>query len=79
MAAATDVVVTGNVAVVAPADTVTDAGTVAEALLEERATAVPPVGAAAVSVIVPVAEDPPVTAVGLTETADGVAVVAGVQ
>jgi hypothetical protein len=41
-----------NAAVVVPAGTVTDAGTVTEVLLLARVTANPPVGAAALSVIV---------------------------
>src|SRR5512137_1228009 len=77
VAAATEVVATVKVAVVAPARTVTEAGTVADALLEERLTAVPPVGAAAVSVTVPVEDDPPVTAVGFTETLESADVTAG--
>ena len=63
----TAVVVTVNVAVVAPALTVTLAGTVADALLLERATAVPPAGAAPVKVMVPVEELPPTTVVGFNE------------
>jgi hypothetical protein len=62
--------VTVNVAVVAPAATVTAAGTVAAAVFEEeRVTATPPAGAAAVSVTVPVEGAPPTTLVGarLTE------------
>ena len=43
-----------NVAVVAPAATVTDAGTVSEALLLARVTLEPPVGAVWVSVTVQV-------------------------
>ena len=68
-AALTAVVVTVNVAVDAPAATVTLAGTVADALLLERLTTIPPVGAGEPSVIVPVAFVPPFTAVGFTETA----------
>ena len=68
-AALTAVVVTVNVAVDAPAATVTLAGTVADALLLERLTTIPPVGAGEPSVIVPVAFVPPLTAVGFTETA----------
>ena len=59
---------TVKVAVVLPAATVTEAGTVAEAELELRETVAPPVGAAAVKVIVPWEVDPPVTVVGLRLT-----------
>jgi hypothetical protein len=51
-------------AVVAPAATVTDAGTVKLALLSERVTIVPPVGAAKDSVTVQVDADPEVRVVG---------------
>jgi hypothetical protein len=75
---ATGVVATVNVAVVAPAATVTLAGTCAAAvLLLDRATTAPPVGAGALNVTVPVDELPPVTDVGfkLTElTTDAVTV-----
>ena len=53
---------------VLPAATVTEAGTVAEALLLESETDTPPVGAAPLKVTVPVADVPPVTLAGLTET-----------
>jgi len=60
---------TVNVAVVEPAATVTDAGTVAaEVLLDVSATVVPPVGAMLLKVTVPVELSPPVTEVGLRET-----------
>lgn len=69
-------VVTGNVLLVAPAATVTLAGTVATAvLLLDSDTTAPPLGAAAVSVTVPVEDVPPTTLVGLTETDDSVGVV----
>jgi len=62
---ATGLVVTVNVAAVWFAATVTLAGTVAAAvLLLLRVTNVPPVGAAPLSVTVPVDEAPPVTDVG---------------
>jgi hypothetical protein len=62
--AATALVPTGNVALVAPAATVTLEGTLAAAvLLLESATCAPPDGAAPLSVTVPVEEFPPVTLV----------------
>ena len=68
---ATGFVVTVKLAVVAPAATVTFGGTVAAAvLLLDTVTVNPPGGAAAVRVIVPVEELPPVTAVGFTPTDD---------
>ena len=71
---ATGVVATVKVAVVAPAATVTLAGTCAAAvLLLDRVTTAPPVGAAAVNVTVPVDEVPPSTEVGLSVTALSVA------
>lgn len=60
----TAVVVTVNVAVVAPAATVTLAGTCADPLLEESATAAPPAGAGPFRVTVPVELLPPTTLVG---------------
>ena len=72
----TDVVVTVNVAVVAPAATVTLAGTVAEAELSESDTLAPPFGAAALSLTVPVEAFPPTTVDGLTETVESVGPVA---
>src|SRR5712691_576004 len=66
--AATALVLTVNVALVAPATTVTLEGTVAAAvLLLESATCAPPAGAAPLNVTVPV-EDcvPPITLVGLS-------------
>jgi hypothetical protein len=66
----TVLVVTEKVADLEPAETVTLDGTVAADVLElERLTVMPPVPAAAVRVTVPVAEVPPVTEVGLMETA----------
>ena len=58
-----------NVALVAPAGTVTLAGTVAAVALLARDTTAPPVGAAEVSVTVPVEAVPPVTLAGLRATA----------
>jgi len=58
-----------NIAVVAPAATVTLDGTLAAVvLLLESATIAPPAGAAPLNVTVPVEEFPPVTLVGFTET-----------
>ena len=69
--AATALVLTANVAVVAPAATVTLEGTVAATvLLLESAIVAPPAGAAPLSVTVPVEEFPPVTLVGFTESAE---------
>ena len=63
----TGVVLTAKVAVVAPAETVTPAGTVATlVLLLESETSAPLLGAGSLSVTVPVEELPPVTLVGLT-------------
>jgi hypothetical protein len=67
--AATVKVVTGKVALVAPAGTVTLAGTVATAvLLLASVTTAPPAGAGPVSVAVPVDGFPPWTLVGLNPT-----------
>jgi hypothetical protein len=72
--AVTDVVVMVKVALVAPAATVTLAGTVATAVLALlRPTRAPPVGAAAVSVTLPCDELPPTTEVGETLTVDRLA------
>jgi hypothetical protein len=71
--ALTKLVLTVKVAVVAPAWTSTDAGTVTELLLLESVTDVPVEGAAAVSVTVPVALAPPLTLAGLTEIDDNAA------
>src|SRR2546426_7139343 len=73
--AATALVLTANVALVAPAATVTLEGTVAAAvLLLESATVAPPAGAAPLNVTVPV-EDcvPPITLVGLSVSDESVA------
>jgi len=61
VAAVTPDVVTVNVAVLEPAATVTDAGTVAAALSEANATDIPPAGAAPLSVTVPIDGVPPRT------------------
>ena len=63
--------VTVKVAVVPPANTVTEAGTDAAALLLESPTVDPVDGAGPVNVTVPVEEAPPVTAVGLKVTERG--------
>jgi hypothetical protein len=66
---ATEFVVAVKVAVVAPAATVTDAGTwTAAVLLEVKLTTAPPAGAGPLRVTVPVEEAPPATDVGLTLT-----------
>jgi len=62
---ATAVVVTVNVAVVVPAPTVTLAGTCAEPLLEDRATAAQPAGAGPFRVTVAVELLPPTKLLGL--------------
>src|SRR5439155_22990304 len=65
--AVTALVLIVNVALVAPAATVTLEGTVTAAvLLLESATCAPPVGAAPLNVTVPVEELPPVTLVGFS-------------
>jgi hypothetical protein len=67
--AATALVITVKVVVVAPAATVTPAGTSATAvLLLDRVTTAPPAGAGLLSVTVPVEEVPPRTEVGLRIT-----------
>jgi hypothetical protein len=71
--AATALVLTVNVALVAPAATVTLDGTLAAVvLLLESVTTAPPDGAAPLSVTVPVDEFPPVTLVGFTESEERV-------
>jgi hypothetical protein len=65
----TGLVVAVKVAVVAPAGTVTVAGTCAAAVaLDVSATAAPPVGAGESRVTVPVDDTPPSTVAGLTLT-----------
>ena len=65
---ATGLVLTANVAVVAPAATVTSGGTLAAPLLLESATCAPPVGARPLNVTVPVEEFPLVPLVGFSES-----------
>lgn len=62
------VVATENVAVVAPASTVTDAGIVIAVPVELRATTSPPVGAALPRVTVPVVDVPLVTVLDVSDT-----------
>jgi hypothetical protein len=76
--AATGLVEIANVAVVAPASTLTLAGTCAAALLLESVTTAPPEGAAPLSVTVPVEPVPPITLAGFTDTDESVTVIAGV-
>jgi len=64
----TSTVVTVTVEVVLPAGTVTLAGIVATALLEDRLTNCPPVGAGPLNVIVAVEEEPPLTELGDRDT-----------
>ncbi len=69
----TALVLTVNVALLAPAATVTLAGTVAvDVLLLERVTVAPPAGAGPLSVTVPVEGDPPVTLVGFSVSKESV-------
>ena len=75
VAAGTDCVLTLKRALVLPAGTVTLDGTVAiEVLLLDRATTVPPEGALALSVTVPVELPPPVTLAGFKANDETVAV-----
>jgi len=64
----TATVVAVNVPVFCPAAIVIDAGTVAEASLDDSVTVIPPVGAMPVKVAVPVEETPPPTVAGLSAT-----------
>lgn len=67
-----------KVAVVDPAATVTPDGTNAMVPVVHSSTWIPPAGAAALSVTVPVAEFPVVTLVGVTETEERATVARGV-
>ena len=69
---ATALVLTTNVALVAPAAIVTLGGMLAAPLLLESATCAPPVGAAPLNVTVPVEEFPPATLVGFSESEERV-------
>jgi hypothetical protein len=66
-----DTVATVKLALVCPAATITLAGTVAAALLRDSVTTVPPLGAAAVKITIPVELTPPVTVLGLSVSAEG--------
>src|SRR3954454_13923304 len=75
----TTLAVTGNVALLEPAGTVTLAGAVAATGLSlSRATVKPPAGAAELSTTVPVTGVPGRTSVGLARTAVSVGTVVGV-
>jgi hypothetical protein len=72
-------VLTVNVALLAPAGTVTLAGTVAAAVLSLiRETVAPPVGACPLRVTVPIEEDPPITLIGLSAIEESVVEPCGV-
>ena len=71
--AVTLLVVTVKVALLAPAATVTLAGTVAAAVLSLiRETAAPPLGAGPLNVTAPVEGNPPVTLAGLSAIEESV-------
>lgn len=74
--AAAALVVTAKFALVAPAGTVTLAGTVAATESTESDTTAPPAGAAPLNVTVPVEPLPATTLVGLSDTAESVGPVA---
>jgi hypothetical protein len=76
VATVTDVVEIVKFAVVAPPGTVTFAGTVIALEFSDRATTVPPLGAAALKVTVPVEALPPITLDGLADRAASVGPVA---
>ncbi len=70
--AVTALVLTVNVALLAPAAIVTLADTLAAPLLLESSTCAPPVSAGPLNVTVPVEGDPPVTLVGFSVTEERV-------
>ena len=71
--AVTLLVLTVNVALLAPAATVTLAGTVAAVVLSlDRETAAPPLAAGPLRVSVPVEGDPPVTLIGFSAIEESV-------
>jgi hypothetical protein len=70
VAVVTTVVVTVNVALVAPAATVTLAGVVEAVLLSDRVTTAPPVGAGPFNVTVPAEEVPAMTVAGFMTMVD---------
>jgi hypothetical protein len=70
VAVATALVVTGKVAEIEPAGTVTLAGTTADGLLSESVTTAPPMGAVPLRVTVAVDVSPPITLAGLSVTED---------
>ena len=75
--AVTEVVVTVKLALLAPAGTVTLAGTAVAAELSDSDTTAPPLGAGALKATVPVEALPPVTLVGLRLKAESVGPVGG--
>lgn len=75
--AVTDVVAMVKLALVDPAATVTFAGTDVAVELSESETSAPPLGAAALSVTVPLDELPPTTLLGLTDTVESAALGGG--
>jgi hypothetical protein len=71
-------VVTVKFAELAPAGTRTLTGTLASAVFEDdKITVAPPLGAATLSVTVPVEDTPPTTLAGLSDSADSAAAGAG--
>ena len=75
--AVTGVVVTVKLALLAPAGTVTLAGTAVAPELSDSDTTAPPLGAAALKLTLPVEALPPVTLVGLRLKAESVGPVGG--